>query len=167
MGLRGPAPASADVKRARGERRPSRVNNEEPQFEKPKSIDPPRNLVGTARNEWIKVAPLLEQSGALRETDLSALEDYCRTLGTLRGFEKQVAASSHGDAIMNGWLNATLKLRAQVIQLRRELGLSPLSRSSIKTGKKKEQPQTGQKPERKTKVSRYIRGIGVIDGGKQ
>src|SRR2546428_2469776 len=130
MGLRGPKTRSIEEKNARGETRPCRTSTDVPAIPEA-SIEPPRGLKGEGLAEWQRVAPLLRDAGVLRQTDLSILEDYCSAFADLRRFELQARSVSPEDAIAKGYQNAVHKLRAQVNALRRELGMTPLSRSSV------------------------------------
>ena len=132
MGLRGPKPAPSDVKIAKGETRPSRINYDEPTFPRATQIDPPAGLRGAGLREWERIAPILQEAEVLRATDLNVLEDYCRALSDLRTFEAKAKRVSAERSIAKGFANAVLRLRAQVNQLRRELGLSPTSSAGLK-----------------------------------
>ena len=132
MGKRGPAPQPTALKRAKGETRPSRVNSAEPIIPAPASVEPPTGLTGAGLSEWKRQAPLLRVAGVLKQTDLTALEDYCHALSDLRRYEQAAKKKGAVAAIESKLFAAVIKLRSQVNTLRRELGLSPSSRSSIR-----------------------------------
>lgn len=128
----------AAVKKARGETRPSRLAEAAPpEISAPASLDPPSGLSGSGLAEWRRVAQALSDADALKETDLAALEDYCRALTELRRFEAKAKKAGPELAIAKGYLSAVIKLRTHVAQLRAPLGLTPSSRSAVKAAPKK------------------------------
>lgn len=165
MGRRGPRPAPTALKLAKGERRPSRVNYEEPQLPavQAAALAPPTGLEGAGLAEWQRVAPLLSTAGVLKDTDLVALEDYCRTLTELRRFEGKARKAGPELSIAKGYAGMAIKLRAQANTLRRELGLTPSSRAGVKGS----QPQE----EKDAKVARYLNAIPgrlhAVPGGRK
>jgi P27 family predicted phage terminase small subunit len=102
--------------------------------------------------EWQRIGGMLKDSGILRQTDLVVFEDYCRTLTDLRTYECTANAAGAEERIEKGFLGAVVKLRAQLNQLRRELGLSPSSRSALRLATKPE--NAGDE-----KVNRYLRAL--------
>jgi P27 family predicted phage terminase small subunit len=132
MGLRGPKSAPTVIRLLRGERRPSRVNRDEPDLPPPASLAPPVKLTGPGRLEWLRLADTLAARGVLTDADLSAFEDYCRALSDLRRVEDKAKRVGIERAIAAGLQNAAVKLRGQVAQLRAALGLTPSSRASVK-----------------------------------
>ena len=133
MGRRGPQPAPAALKFVRGETRPSRTNPNEPDFPPACELRPPAGLTGPGLHEWKRLAALLTESGVLTDADVSCFEDYCRALSSLRAYEQKAKRAGLDVAITKGYQNAIVKLRSQVTQLRSHLGLTPSSRSSVKT----------------------------------
>jgi P27 family predicted phage terminase small subunit len=156
MGKRGPRPQPTALKLAKGERRPSRVNRDEPTLPEPTTLRPPKGLPVIAKREWKRLAPLLQASGVLRETDLTCLENYCRAFADLRLFEEKAAELGPELSVAKGFASAVRQLRIQVNQLARELGLTPSSRAAIRVSK---QPQHGD-----DKVNRYL---SVLPGGRK
>lgn len=132
MGRRGPAPAPTAEKRLKGESRPSRINSDEPQLPAPKTHRPPAGLSGPGRSEWTRLVAVLSDRGVLTEADLAAFEDYCRALSHLRSYEAKAKGVGLELAIAKGYAGMVVKLRAQVSQLRAQVGLSPASRSAVK-----------------------------------
>lgn len=158
MGRRGPAPAPIEVKKARGERRPSRVNYEAPKLDPPKSTDVPSGLTGAGKAEWERHIGSLVKAGVITDPDLSAFEDYCRALTDLRKFEAAAKKAGPELAIAKGYQGMVVKLRQQCSQLRQQIGLTPSSRGSIKA-------QGEKAPE--TDDDRFFGGPqGVVRGGK-
>jgi len=158
MGRRGPAPAPTAIKLAKGERRPSRVNYDEPRLPTPAPDDlaPPDGLVGEGRVEWERQIGVLIDSGVLTAADLKAFENYCRALTDLRTYEAQAKEAGPELAIAKGYQGMVIKLRAQVNQLAQQCGLTPSSRSGVKAAK-------GQAAAKADPAARYL---SAIPGGK-
>lgn len=156
MGRRGPAPTPTLLKLAKGERRPSRVNYEEPQLPAPDSTEPPAGLEGQGLAEWKRLVPQLAASGHLTVADMAGFEDYCRALTDLRTYEARQKKAGPELAIAKGYAGMTVKLRAQVAQYRSRLGLDPTSRSSVKAARKQEESP-------RDRASRYM---SAIRGGR-
>lgn len=133
MGRRGPPPAPTAEKLAKGETRPSRVNHDEPDLPKVKAgTKPPSGLFGAGLAEWKRLFPMLTAAGVMKDTDLLALEDYCRVITELRRYEGSAKNAGPELAIAKGFQGMVVKLRTQANQLRQQLGLTPSSRSAIK-----------------------------------
>ncbi len=155
MGRRGPKAAPTGLKLAKGERRPSRVNREEPRLPKPTALKPPSGLKGAGAIEWKRLAQRLVDRGVLTVADMTAFEEYCRTLTDLRRMEAQLQRSGVERAIAKGYVSAVVKLRAQLKAFAAELGLTPSSRSGVKAV---DVDRTDEEEER---------FFGVIQGGKR
>jgi P27 family predicted phage terminase small subunit len=152
---KGFAPAPKAVKLAKGERRPSRVNYEEPELPPPSSLAAPIGLDGAGKKEWDRQVALLSDRGVLTDSDLVAFEDYCRALSELRRFEVKARKAGPELAIAKGYQGVVIKLRAQVNQLRQQCGLTPSSRSGVKASRKSSGPANP--------AERYLR---ALPGGK-
>src|SRR3954470_21352191 len=87
MGRRGPAPAPTAFRLLKGEGRPSRINQDEPQLPEPRTRRAPAGLTGPGRHEWQRLVGMLSNRGVLTEADLAGFEDYCRALSQLRAYE--------------------------------------------------------------------------------
>jgi P27 family predicted phage terminase small subunit len=136
VGLRGPKRAGAVVQLLHGETRPSRVNRAEPDLPAPRTLAPPAGLTGAGLKEWQRLAATLRDAGVLTDADLTAFEDYCRALSDLRRYEAKAARVGVELSLAKGYAGAVLKLRGQVAQLRGHLGLTPVSRFSVKARKR-------------------------------
>ena len=174
MGRRGPPPAPTALKLAKGERRPSRHNSEEPELPVPKRLDPSPGLKGAGLAEWLRIGPVLIEAGVLTAADMPAFEDYCRRMTDLRACEREAELlrkglgrldKQKGDVdvadllrLMRG-IDRTerrlISLQAQVNVLRREIGATPSSRSGVRAVKKPEVKQG--------KAARYM---SAIKGGR-
>lgn len=135
MGKRGPAPLPTAIKLAKGDRRPDRVNYDEPKLDAPDSLEPPAGLVGAGREEWEKLIGHLSDRGVLTVADLSAFEDYCRVLTQLRKLEEQIATMQEAGVDCFKEQGLSIKFRHQGNQLRQQCGLTPSSRSGVKAAK--------------------------------
>lgn len=156
MGRRGPAAEPSALKLAKGERRPSRVNYDEPQIDAPESYEPPKGLEGAGLEEWQDQIAVLSERGVLTSADLTGFEDYCRCLSELRRFEAKAKEAGEELSIAKGYQGMVVKLRAQVNQLRQQCGLTPSSRSSVKAAKRKDTAA-------KDPAARYL---SALQGGK-
>jgi len=145
------------MKLAKGERRPSRVNYQEPALPTvDQAPEPPAGLASVGKAEWKALARHLTKAGVLTLADLTALENYCRSLSDLRRYEASAKRAGPELAIAKGYQGMVVKLRAQCSQLAQQFGLTPSSRSTVKALKKPGE-QTASPAER------YLR---AISGGK-
>jgi phage terminase small subunit len=174
MGRFGPRPQPVALKLAKGERRPSRVNYDEPKVPVARGTDPPAGLVGAGLKEWLRITSQLVEAGVLRDPDLPAMEDYCRRLTDLRLAEAEVLRIQNlldegekkkaevGDLValwreLRRARQSLIAIQSQVIMLRREVGASPSSRSAVKV------PQRKPEESAKDKAARYM---SAIRGGR-
>ena len=179
MGRRGPAPQPVALKLAKGERRPSRVNYDEPMLPVARGTDPPQGLTGAGLKEWLRIASQLVVAGVLKDPDLPAMEDYCRRLTDLRALELELAAQREVvrqqekamraakdvdfALLVSGWKaidsaeKRLIALQSQVNVLRREIGATPSSRSAVKV------PQRKPEESASDKAARYM---SAIRGGR-
>jgi len=156
LGRRGPAPAPTLLRLAKGERRPSRVNYEEPVVAPVATTAAPAGLDGAGLAEWVRLIGELTTKGLLTIADLTAFENYCRALSELRAYEAEAKKVGHELAIAKGYQGMAVKLRSQVNQLGAACGLSPSSRSGVKGSRKPEESS-------KDKAARYM---SAIRGGR-
>lgn len=163
------------LKLAKGERRPSRVNYDEPVLPVARGTDPPAGLTGAGLREWLRIASMLVEAGVLKDPDLPAMEDYCRRLTDLRALELELAAQRAAvrfqekakdidfALLVSGWKaidsaeKRLIALQSQVNVLRREIGATPSSRSAVKV------PPRKQNESPKDKTARYM---SAIRGGR-
>jgi len=163
------------LKLAKGERRPSRVNYDEPVLPAARGTDPPEGLIGPGLREWLRIASQLVDAGVLKDADLPAMEDYCRRLTDLRALEVELAAERVAvrkqekaekpdfDLMVRGWKaidsaeKRLIALQSLVNVLRREIGATPSSRSAVKVPQRKPEEST------KDKAARYM---SAIRGGR-
>ena len=163
------------LKLAKGERRPSRVNYDEPVLPVARGTDPPAGLEGAGLREWLRIASQLVDAGVLKDPDLPAMEDYCRRLTDLRALEVELAAQRVSvkrlekqkepdfALMVSGWRaidsaeKRLIALQSQVNVLRREIGATPSSRSAVKVAQRKPEESP------KDKAARYM---SAIRGGR-
>jgi P27 family predicted phage terminase small subunit len=143
---KGRPPKPTAIKRLSGTLRKHRENREEPQPQAG-TPEPPANLDERARAQWDYYAPLLAACRVLTLADREALTCYCVAAGRRAQAEEELAKhgpvvkSPSGYPIQNPWLAIANKAMEQLIRWGVELGLSPASRSRIKTA-----PQATEAP---------------------
>jgi P27 family predicted phage terminase small subunit len=140
MGRRGPRPTPTALKVLRGETRPSRVNREEPK-PLPAFPDPPAHLSEAALAIWERVRAQTAHTRVIRGADADILELYCEALVRYREASALLARSGflikgarQGELVKNPLVAMVRDLGSQVRALAGELGLTPASRSSLRTG---------------------------------
>jgi phage terminase small subunit len=161
MGLRGPAPKPSALEAAEGfPGKRARVRNE-PRFiegEPPK----PSGLSAAARRVWRETVEIMASvEGLLTVADGAVLADFCEVRVNKRSIESAmriqlrkalVSAKAMGRPITRAEAEAALlvkfgrelnTLRHRENVLRRELGLSPSARSSIRLGDPSREPVAG------------------------
>ena len=115
-----------------------KVSEDEPAPAVLSNAEPPAWLDDEAREEWRRLAPMLERLGVLTETDAQALAGYCETWATWRAATQKirqfgmVIKGKDGDLpIISPYVkiahNATVQMRAYLV----EFGMTPSSRSKV------------------------------------
>ena len=137
---RKPLPTSRRVLEGNRGKRP--INKQEPDPPIAPAFDtPPRELNGNkgAREEWRRLAPMLRLRKQITDADRSALLALCvewaRYLEASRHVltEGMVVATPQGFQAQNAYLPIANKALASCARLWPELGLTPSSRSRVKT----------------------------------
>lgn len=140
--MAGRRPKPTAIKELTGNPGKRPLNDEEPE---PELALPecPKHLGKHARKEWKRVAAELHSLGLLTRIDRAALAGYCQA------WERWVAASEQlqkfgaviktptGYPIQNPYLAIANTALDQVRKFAVEFGMTPSSRSRVKTGKKK------------------------------
>lgn len=89
---------------------------------------PPGWLSETAKAEWRRMQPFLEERRYLSDIDLSNLENYCVAQGRVRECEADISGCADLEVKAKLW-----RMQKQAMdtarQLAAELGLTPISRS--------------------------------------
>lgn len=141
MGQRGPAPQPTALKILRGNPGKRALNKREPQ---PEATIPdcPAHLDDVARAEWGKIVPVLTRMRVLTEADYITLANLCQT------YSRWIAAQSELNKVgtagflyktSSGYIQVSPLLTIvntcvdQLTKLCREFGLTPSSRSGIRT----------------------------------
>lgn len=147
--MRGRKPQTREEKVAKGQTRPSRVNYQEPDLAPPDSLAPPRDLKGAGLKLWREHAQKLKEAGALRAADVPLFVTWCRTASDIAEYEgrKDDAAK-----------RIVIQLRNQFVRMSAELGMSPVSRSKVRT--------VAKAPVEKPKHDRFFGGLRGISGGR-
>lgn len=103
---------------------------------------PPDWLDEDAKDEWHRLAPILERLGVLTETDTNALSTYCEAWTTWKGATQKirqfgmVIKGKDGELpIVSPYVKIAEKSFAQVKGMLIEFGMTPSSRSKIHTVK--------------------------------
>ncbi len=112
-------------------KKPARVNAKIP--------DPPSYVQGNALIEWRRMTKLLHSVKLIGNVDSVALAAYCITYARWLEAEEALKKSGLFVATKNGYVipspqyNVASQLIKQLIQILKEFGLTPASRSSIDT----------------------------------
>jgi len=140
---RGPKPKPTRQKQLDGNPGKRRLNTQEP--EPPPVSDafdtPPRELAGNveAIAEWTRLAPMLRVARQVTEADRAALIALCLEWSRYLEATKHVAekgmviAAPSGYPVMNPYLPIATKALSGCNRLWPELGLTPSSRSRVRT----------------------------------
>lgn len=134
MGLRGPKPTPSAIKKARGTYRADRAapNEIEPALGAPRM---PAWLDKTARAEWRRVVPQLEETCVLTRVDGSTLEAYCSNYSAAVRLQQLADDEPLIDGLHgkkeNPAASAARKHWQLVRQFAAELGLSPAARTRV------------------------------------
>ena len=136
--MAGRKPLPTQLKLVKGTARPHRLNPDEPT----PSVavpDPPEHLDSAAAAKFIDMATLLARHGVMTELDAGALARYVviwrRWLDAETEVKRRgpVVKTVGGNIIQNPFLAVANKCLAQMGQIESEFGLTPSSRSRIRT----------------------------------
>jgi P27 family predicted phage terminase small subunit len=146
VAVRGRKPKPSAEKALEGNPGKRPINDDEPQ---PPPVEdafdlPPAELddvegqsLAGARQEWARLAPLLRRCRLVTEADRSALLALClewaRYLEARAKAYPRVVKAPSGYAMPNPWLAIQTKALAGCLKLWPELGLTPSSRSRVRT----------------------------------
>ncbi len=136
----GRKPVPQGVRELRGTDRADRSNPDEPKppVELP---DPPAHLTPTAIEVWYRVGRALVELRVLTAIDLDAFGSYCTLVSRVAELERKIkvddykTVGSSGTPIQNPEVRTLNELRAQLLRHAVEFGLTPSSRSRIRTVK--------------------------------
>ncbi len=94
MGARGPKPTPPELKALTGARIRTAADLGDGVNPLVKVPAMPKHLVGAARSEWKRIAPLLIELRLLTELDRAALAMYCQAWGELVALQQQINAAA-------------------------------------------------------------------------
>lgn len=146
MGRRGPPAKPTALKVLEGNPGKQRLNRNEPM---PPALDavpePPERLLPEAKDEWARLAPVLQKLRLLTEADLGAFSELCQNYAYYLITDRRIL--EHGDPGVtalqktpSGYVqqHPLLSLRRQYYELWRkgllDFGLTPASRVRMTTG---------------------------------
>ena len=138
MGNRGPIPKPTVVEIMEGRPGHRPINQREP---KPRATVPrcPEHLDERAKKEWKRLVPVLRRMHVLTEADGMTLANLCQTWSTMviaqeKLTEMGVLYKAPSGYVMQSPLLAVVSQSVDTItKLSREFGLTPSSRSRIRT----------------------------------
>lgn len=162
MGQRGPAPQPTAIRALRGNpgKRAGNAREPRPAVRAPSC---PRHLSTRARAEWRRVAPMLVQLRVLTEADRAALAAYCVSWARWVDAEEQVARlgtvvkTANGNLIQNPYLSIANRALMDMAKLAREFGMTPSSRSQVRT--------TGPAEKSEFEIFLERKAVGRVGGG--
>jgi len=141
MGKRGPAPLPTKLKLLHGERRPSRLNQTEPQ-PRPSRPRLPADLGPAAKVVWRRVLRELGATGIITGADTDILRAYCEAVARSETAARLLDQSGplvrasgtgarRGELVKNP-LHQVVRDNALLLRaLARELGLTPSARTAL------------------------------------
>lgn len=143
MGRRGPQPQPSAIKKLHGNPGKRPLNEREPE-PRPTTPDPPEHLGAVAVAKWRQLVPMLSRLRVLTEADELALallcetwQHYCEAVADRKKYcvaMVRKVRDDHGDYIhvrRNPFATEEHKHKAELIQLMREFGLTPSSRTAL------------------------------------
>ena len=140
--MRGRKPKPTVQKLLEGNPGKRAINREEPRPPAPTTLDvPPPDLADNpeATTEWIRLAPMLARARQITEADRAALIAVCIEWARYRAADRHVARSGlliqtkSGYPMINPYLSICQRSLNACGKLWSELGLTPSSRSRVKT----------------------------------
>lgn len=104
--------------------------------------DPPKWLSGYAKEEWLKLVPILIEETPISELDSGLLATYCETLATIRDCSEHIAEegglivnTQNGGVKPNPYVNIRERATKDLRSLSNDLGLSISSRAKLALNK--------------------------------
>lgn len=135
MGRRGPAPEPASVRMAKGETRPSQLNQREPL---PRAGGPrmPSDMSAEAKAVWRSVVREMGPSRAITGADAFVLRCFCEAMVSYVDAQKLIASTGllvkrDGNLVKTPLHQIRRDERDAVRLFGRELGLSPAARAGL------------------------------------
>ncbi len=132
---RHPTPTSLKVLRGNPGQRP--LNADEPQ-PPPADPNPPAGLAGIALDKWDEMVDLLSKMGVFTQADRQPLQRYCLMYEQWLALEAHCKEHGWTQVTQTGYSQITAEatliksLRADMLAIERQFGMTPAARSSIK-----------------------------------
>ena len=139
MAKPGTKPQPTHLKMVRGNPGKRKLNDQEPQPDITMP-EPPAILSEQALAQWDVVAPQLHQMGVLTMIDATALEMYCVAYGNWCEAQEKIrkfgplTKSPSGHLQQSPYMQIANKAFEQMRAMLPEFGMTPSSRSGLKTG---------------------------------
>lgn len=140
--MKGAKPIPTTMKLLAGNPGKRPLNDAEPQYEL-STPTPPEELSAQALKEWERLCLMLAEAGVLTDADVPALQVYISHYD--RWLEAEKSIKREGSVIKtpfgpktNPWLKISREATASMLKILVEFGMTPSSRTRIKTGPKKE-----------------------------
>jgi P27 family predicted phage terminase small subunit len=139
MGRRGPRPEPTALKLLKGNPGKRPLNEREPR-PSPGAPEAPAHLDEEASREWDRVVGTLDQLGLVTTLDRAALAGYCQAWSRwvdaemkLREYGAVLKSPIKGVPLMSPYLTIANRALEQMRQFLSEFGMSPASRTRIRT----------------------------------
>ena len=133
-----------------------RENEPTPEIEEPNCPD---HLTGEAVKEWNEIIPILKKNGLITKMDKAMLAAYCQAYGSwvdiskLLKTENLIHKTSAGNTTVNPLIWLRDKALGHMLKTAIHFGLSPSSRSDVKTNiKDKDNPYDAWKKRKEAAV---------------
>jgi P27 family predicted phage terminase small subunit len=139
----GPKPIPSKLKLLRGTFRPGRAVDDPTEIAPDPELSPPSHLDETARVEWDRVVPDLEEAGLLAGADRSLLAAYCQCWSRWVAAEEtlakvgQVIKTTNGNVVQNPLIGVANRAMELMHRFASEFGMSPSARTRVGSTKKK------------------------------
>ena len=161
MGKRGPPRLPTATRKLHGTTQRCRANLDEPAA-RPGVPAAPSFLDKEALLEWERLIPELQLRGLIEKIDLGVLTSYVTAWSQLAAAERALCVEGavlidhRGALVTSPWVKVAATARAQLIAAGRELGLSPASRTQVKSVRPLD-------PEAEARRRRFL-GVGFRGG---
>ena len=136
-----PRPMPTNLKVLHGTAQPCLINDKEPSPKKLRTIRPPSYLTKEEKQCWKKTIVDLQAAGIVTTIDVTSLAAYCRAWV---GYQKEsgiveekgsVVQGSKKTPVLSPHFKAANEYFKRLLQLWREFGMTPSSRSKIRAEK--------------------------------
>lgn len=134
----GRKPKPTALKKLQGNPGKRALNKKEPQLDNTMPQCPP-HLNDEAKKEWRRMAKRLHDAGILTYVDRASLAAYCQAYGRwveaeeLAEKDGLIIETSNGNKIQNPAVGIANKAMADMVKIASEFGMTPSSRTKLKT----------------------------------